>query len=153
MFTIIVAVNEKGVIGKNNKMPWHVPEDLKHFRNITLGNVLVMGRKTYESLPGQLDQRDLKIVSRSLEGEHVIQDFEAFLKQYAESDEEIFIAGGSEIYRQSLPYVSQMIISRIPNDEDGDRFFPDFKESDFSLYKVEEHATFTVEYYQRKDTI
>lgn len=151
MFTIIAAVNEKGVIGLENQMPWHVPEDLKHFRNTTLGKVLVMGRKTYDSLPKKLDQRQIKIVSKTLDGHNVIHDFEKFLKQYENSPDKIFIAGGSEIYKQSLPYVSEMILSRIPNQLDGDRFFPDFSKDDFYKYKVTEYETFSVEYYRRKE--
>lgn len=151
MFTIIAAINEKGVIGLKNQMPWHVPEDLKHFRNTTLGKVLVMGRKTYDSLPKKLDQRQIKIVSKTLDGHNVIHDFEKFLKQYEKSPDKIFIAGGSEIYQQSLPYVSEMILSRIPNQLDGDRFFPDFSKDDFYKYKVTEYETFSVEYYRRKE--
>lgn len=151
MFTIIAAINEKGVIGLKNQMPWHVPEDLKHFRNTTLGKVLVMGRKTYDSLPKKLDQRQIKIVSKTLDGHNVIHDFEKFLKQYEKSPDKIFIAGGSEIYKQSLPYVSEMILSRIPNQLDGDRFFPDFSKDDFYKYKVTEYETFSVEYYRRKE--
>ena len=78
MLSIIVAVNKKGVIGLKDTMPWHVPEDLKHFKKTTLNHNLVMGRVTYENLPKKLVDRKMWLVSRTLSGPHVINDFQDF---------------------------------------------------------------------------
>lgn len=150
MFKIIVAINNKAVIGLNDTMPWHLPEDLKHFKNSTLNQNLVMGRITYENLPKKLEDRKVFIVSRQLKGEQIINNFDAFLKEHQYSDEVYFIGGGADIYKQALEYTDEIILSRINNDLDGDTFFPVEQLESFCLDKTVDKKSFTIEYYKRK---
>lgn len=151
MLSIIVAVNKKGVIGLKDTMPWHVPEDLKHFKKTTLNHNLVMGRVTYENLPKKLVDRKMWLVSRTLSGPYVINDFQDFLIKEKDSKELYYIAGGAEIYQQALDYSQEIILSRINNELEGDTFFPLNKLKDFTLSKIVEMDTFTIEYYNRKE--
>lgn len=150
MLKIIVAINNKNVIGLDGKMPWHVPEDLKHFRNTTLNQKLIMGRVTYENLPKTLDKREIYLVSKKLKGENVITDLEKFLIDEENSSNLYFICGGAQIYKQAIPYTSEIILSRIDNDIDGDTYFPLTYLDEFELIDSEVKDTFTIERYQRK---
>lgn len=150
MFKIIVAVNELGVIGKDNVMPWHCKEDLQHFRKTTVNQNLVMGRKTIDGLPKKLDKRKIFTVSRSLEGENIINDFEHFLKTHENTDEVFYIAGGAQIYKKALPYTKELLISKIPNRNTGDTHFPDFNESLYDL-NIIKYNDFDLYHYVRKD--
>lgn len=150
MLKIIVAINNKAVIGLKDVMPWHLPEDLKHFKETTLNQKVVMGRITYENLPGKLENRDMYIVSRRLKGAKIINDFQAFLEKEADSDDCYYIGGGADIYKQALPYTDEIILSRINNDLDGDTFFPVSELESFVLEKKVNKETFTIEYYKRK---
>ena len=152
MLKIIVAINELGVIGKDNQMPWHCKADLQHFKRTTLDQKIVMGRKTVEGLPKKLDRRELYIVSHTLKGPHIINDFPEFLKQEAVSDTVYYIAGGAEIYRQALPYAQELLISKIPNHKEGDTHFPDFPKEDFNV-SISEESGFTLYHYIRKDKL
>lgn len=151
MLKIIVAVNNKGVIGHNNKMPWHVPADLKHFKKTTLHQNVIMGRVTFDHLPVTLKNRNVFIVSKSRKGAHVINDLTSFLKQHEYSNETYYVAGGAEIYKQSLPYVNEIILSKIDNDSDGDTFFPIESLKDFTLSDKINKEDFVINYYTRKD--
>lgn len=150
MFKIIVAVNNKGVIGLDDTMPWHVPEDLKHFKQTTLHQNLVMGRITHENLPGKLKDRNIFIVSKTLKGNNIINDFKSFLENHKDSSEVYFIGGGANIYKQAIDYSDEIILSRIDNDLEGDTFFPMEKLKDFKLDKCEQKDTFLIEYYKRE---
>lgn len=151
MLKLIVAVNEKGVIGKNQKMPWHCPADLQHFKRTTLNQNVVMGRKTVAGLPGKLPQRTLYTVSKSTSGPYIINDFQAFLEREKDSETVYYIAGGAEIYRQALPYVQELLISKIPNQEAGDTHFPNFDKNAYTV-NISEHDGFTLYHYVRKET-
>lgn len=150
MFKIIVAINNKNVIGLKDKMPWHLPEDLKHFKKTTLNKNLVMGRITYENLPKKLVDRNIFIVSRKLEGNNVINNFEEFLKQEESTDEVFYIGGGANIYNQALKFTDEIILSRIDNNLDGDTFFPVEHLKNFSLDKKIKKDGFAIEFYKRK---
>lgn len=150
MFKIIVAINNKAVIGLNDTMPWHVPEDLKHFKETTLHQNLVMGRVTYENLPKKLQDRKVYVVSKTLEGNNIIHDFNSFLEDHKNSPDVYYIGGGANIYKQAMAFTDEIILSRIDNDLDGDTFFPLDSLSDFNLQKTIKKDTFTIEYYKRK---
>ena len=140
MITLIAAMNNKRTIGLKGKMPWHNPEDLKHFRNYTMGKTLFMGRKTYESLPNKLKGRNIKVVSNTLDGG--VKNFPDILKQGF--DEEVIIAGGGEIYKLSLPYADKIVLSIIhDNDVLGDTFFLKIPSS-FKLTEETVYDTFTL---------
>lgn len=129
MLSIIVAKGKNNIIGKDNKMIWHLPEDLKRFKQITLGHNLIMGRKTFESLKEPLPQRkhsvfsqnpDFKVNQENVEIVHSLLQ----IQEYIESKEENFVIGGAMIYNLLMPYVTKMYVTQIDKDFDGDAFFP-----------------------------
>ena len=131
---MIVAKSKNNVIGKDGKLPWHFPEDLKHFRETTMGNFVIMGKKTFLSLPGPLEGRKVIVLSGD-------ESFDPETAQVARSiDEalslvegEVFIAGGASIYRQFLPKADKMIITIIDKKIEGDTRFPDYDQKNWEL--------------------
>lgn len=125
--SIIVAMDEQGVIGKDNKLPWHLPNDLKHVKNTTIGNSILLGRKNYESIGKPLPGRRNIILTRDkhykAEGCEVIHSWED-LFFLCSGEEEVFIFGGSEIYKLYLPYVTTIYLTRIYEIFEGDVYFP-----------------------------
>ncbi|MDE2888859.1 MAG: dihydrofolate reductase [Gemmatimonadota bacterium] len=152
--TVIAAMAGNRVIGKDNATPWRVSEDLVHFKKITTGGVLIMGRKTFESIGCKpLPNRPHVIVSRSLpetDGVDVCRTFEAALEKAGSYGKPVFSAGGAEIYRQSIPHADRMYLSRIRGDYCGDTYFPEFDEREWRLTEEEERAEFTLCVYERR---
>lgn len=140
MLSLIVAIAENNVIGNDNKLIWHISEDLKRFKSITSGNIMLMGRKTFESLPGVLPNRKHIIITRdnkySVDSDQVsiINDLNSFIVEHENSDEEIFVIGGAEIYKQLMPYCQKLYLTKVHKSFDGDTYFP---EIDYSNYQVE----------------
>lgn len=135
-FSIIVAVSQNGVIGKNNDLPWRIPEDWKYFKQTTMGHPVLMGRKTFESLKEPLLGRENIVLTRnqnfSVKGATVIFSFAEFRKR--DLCQEIFVIGGAQIYRQTLPFVKKVYLTRIYEDFEGDASFPKVDwESEFQL--------------------
>ena len=127
--SIIVAVASDGAIGRANDLLWHLPADLKRFKELTTGHTILMGRKTFESLPrGPLPNRRNIIISRSLPtqpGAEVYPTIQQAMEACA-SDEEVFIIGGGEIYRQLLPNTEQIYLTRVQASfPDAEVFFPE----------------------------
>lgn len=129
MLSLIVAKAENNVIGKDNKLLWHLPEDLKRFKNLTTGHTIIMGRKTFESLGRVLPNRkhvvftqnpNFKVGDANVKVVHSLQD----IQEYVEDKNENFVIGGEKIYNLLMPYVSKMYITEIHKDFDGDTFFP-----------------------------
>ncbi|MBN1053545.1 MULTISPECIES: dihydrofolate reductase [unclassified Clostridium] len=139
MLSIIVAIAKNNVIGNDNKLIWHISEDLKRFKEITSGKTIVMGRKTFESLPGVLPNRKHIILTRdknfkvNSECVEIIYDFDKLLNKYKNSDDEVFIIGGGEIYKQLLPYSNKLYLTKINKDFDGDTYFPQINYNDFKI--------------------
>lgn len=132
MLSIIVAIANENVIGKDNKLIWHLPEDLKRFKEITSGHTIIMGRKTFESLGRVLPNRKHIIlcndIKMNIENENVeIIDDISKLDKYINTDEECFVIGGATIYKLLMPYASKMYITKINQDFDGDVWFPEIK--------------------------
>lgn len=125
MICMIAAASQDGVIGNQNKLPWHLPEDLKHFRKLTLNQNIVMGRKTFESLPGLLPKRNHIVLTRnkdwSAPGVKTYDNIDKVLKRY----KNLYIIGGEEIYRQFLPLVDKLYLTVLYENYEGDAFFPD----------------------------
>lgn len=130
---LIVARTRNGVIGRNNSMPWHLPEDLRYFKRITMGKPVIMGRNTWESLGKPLPGRDNIVVTRNTnyhaEGALVVGSVETAIqraKQLAteKNCEEIMVIGGAQIYRAALPLVQRAYITEIDANINGDAFFP-----------------------------
>lgn len=134
MLSIIVAVARNNVIGKEGKLIWHLPEDLKRFKMLTTGHTIIMGRKTFESLGRVLPNRKHVVISHNQEiieeNENVeIMNDIVLLKKYIESPDECFIIGGAQIYQMTLPFANKLYITKIDEDFDGDTFFPKVSES------------------------
>ena len=131
MITLIAAVARNGVIGSNNALPWHLPEDMKHFRQLTTGNVVIMGRKTWESLPARfrpLPDRLNVVVTRNVDyaaaGATVVHALDEALKVGA--GRTAFIIGGAELYAHALQKAERLELTEIDADIDGDAYFPTF---------------------------
>lgn len=129
MLSIIVAKGKNNIIGKDNEMVWHLPEDLKHFKNLTTGHTIIMGRKTFESLGKPLPNRkhiifsqnpDFKVNDENVEVVHSLLQIQDLI----EGKEEAFVIGGAMIYNFLMPNVKKMYVTEIEKDFDGDTFFP-----------------------------
>jgi dihydrofolate reductase len=127
MISIIAAVSKNGVIGVDNKLPWDLPEDLKKFKEITTGNVVIMGRKTYESIGKALPNRINIVVTRDknffVPGVLSANSLDSALLK-AGGNKDIFIIGGGEIYKQSMDFVDKLYITEVDMEVEGDTTFP-----------------------------
>lgn len=127
--SVIAAVARNGVIGRNNQLPWQLPEDLKRFKALTMGHHIIMGRKTYESLGRLLPGRTTVIVSRNtgyvVPGALIASSLEDALGGCV-GDEQPFMIGGAELYQQALPLANRLYLTRIEHDFEGDAWFPEF---------------------------
>ncbi|WP_348655055.1 dihydrofolate reductase [uncultured Thalassolituus sp.] len=136
--SMIVAVAENGVIGRNNALPWYLPNDLKYFKQTTMGKPVIMGRKTYESIGKPLPGRTNIVITRQAdyqpEGVKVVNSVEA-ARELAESvclidgQEEAMIMGGAEIYTLALPHTDRLYLTEVHADVEGDAFFPEYDKS------------------------
>lgn len=148
MLSIIVATDLNGGIGKDNKLLFKIKEDLKRFKELTSGNTIIMGRKTFESLPnGALPNRHNIILTRDddfsidytkcREIVLIIHDIKILLRMYRYSDKEVFVIGGGEIYKQLLPYCDKIYLTKVYKDCNADTFFS-FSENDWDIEDVTE---------------
>ena len=142
--SIIVAVAHERVIGVNNTLPWHLPEDLKRFKALTMGHHIIMGRKTYDSLGRLLPGRTTVIVTRNknykVEGALVAHSLEAAIA-LCENDSEVFLIGGAELYQDGLKLAHKLYITEIELDVVGDAFFPILKSSEWLEIARETHIS------------
>lgn len=144
---LIAALARNGVIGINNTLPWHLPEDMKHFREATRGKPVIMGRKTWESLPDTfrpLPGRHNIVVSRNptyqADGATVVSSLTAALDAAVNADD-VFVIGGAELYRQALPLARRMMLTRIEQDFEGDAHFPSFTDADWQMTRQDAHVS------------
>lgn len=130
MISLMVAHDINKVIGKNNDLPWHIPEDLAYFKKHTLGKGIVMGRNTYESIGRPLPKRRNIIVTRNpdyqVEGADVVHNLTEAVALAKEFHEEVMIIGGEQIFRAILPEADRLYITLIKKPFDGDTYFPDY---------------------------
>jgi dihydrofolate reductase len=126
--SIIVAIAQNNVIGANNQLIWHISEDLKRFKALTTGHCVVMGRKTFESIGKPLPNRTNIVVSRNreliIDGCIVVSSLEEAIS-VCENEEESFVIGGGELYRQALPIASKLYLTIVHKNFEGDTFFPE----------------------------
>lgn len=155
---IIVAIAENGVIGKDGDIPWHYPEDLKHFKEKTMGHPVIMGSSTYRSLPEDyrpLPGRKNIVLTRSgIETDESVSVANSLEEAYsiAEKDsKKAFIIGGSTIYEQTLEDADRMIITRVHKEFDGDTFFPDWNKENWEETGREDRDELSFLEYTRKD--
>lgn len=142
MLSIIVAVADNGVIGSGNRLPWRLPDDLKRFKALSLGKPIVMGRKTYDSIGRPLPGRLNIIVSRQgdlqIAGCRVVASLAEAIAAAGDAPE-IVIVGGADIYRQVLPQVATIHLTRVHADSPGDVLFPRLKENEWREVATEYH--------------
>jgi dihydrofolate reductase len=140
--SLIVAMSSNHVIGRDGDLPWRLSADLKRFKALTSGHHIIMGRKTFESIGRLLPGRTSIVLTRQAgfeaAGALVAYGLEAAL-ELAAADDEVFIIGGAEIYRQALPIVDRIYLTEVCTDVDGDTRFPDFNEREWSTVKESQH--------------
>ena len=139
MLSLIVAVAQNGVIGDRNALLWHISEDLKHFKALTSGHPVVMGRKTYESLGRPLPNRTNVVISRQeleIPGCRVVHSLDEALALFP-GDEEVFIIGGAQIYAEALPRADRFYLTRVFHAYEGDTRFPEWDEAQWRLVSSE----------------
>ena len=124
---LVLAVGRNGVIGKDGKVPWHIPEDLAHFRRETVGHAIIMGRRTWDEVGKPLPKRRNIVVSRreglALPGAEVVSSLDEAIALARTSDPEPRVIGGAEIYRLALPLATKIILTEVDRDAEGDTFF------------------------------
>ena len=140
MLSLIVAISENHVIGREGQLPWHLSADLKRFKKLTMGHHIVMGRKTYDSIGRQLPGRTSVVLTRqtdwSVEGVLTATDLETAL-ELAGDDEEVFIIGGSQIYQLALPLVERLYVTRVQASVSGDTYFPEITSEQWQLEQTD----------------
>lgn len=160
MITIIAAASENNVLGYNNKIIWHLPNDFKRFKQITSGHFIIMGRKTFESFPKPLPNRTHVVITNqneyTAEGCLIVNSFEEALS-ICPKNETIFVIGGGEIYNLALPFADKIELTRVHSFFEGDAFFPEIDKKEWILQNKEvqtmddKHAfDYTFETYVRK---
>lgn len=155
MIKMVVAMDKNRLIGKNGQLPWHNKEDLRHFRNTTINQTILMGSKTFLNLPKKLLDRKILVLTRNrdlvIEDENVkiVHDINDIINKYKDSNEVLYICGGAKIYEEFFPYTDELIISLIEGDYVGDAYFPSFEES-FTLIEEIQNETFILRRYQKR---
>lgn len=155
MISLLVAMDRNNVIGFENDMPWHLPNDLKYFKEKTTGHTIIMGRKTYDSIGRPLPNRKNVILTRQttefpndVEVIHNIEEIYEWQKSHP--NEELFVIGGGDIFKQVLPFADRLYITKIDEAFEGDTFFPEFSLSDWKLttsIKGEKNSKNNYDYY------
>jgi dihydrofolate reductase len=142
VISIVVAISENNAIGKNNQLLWHLSADLKHFKEITSGHTIIMGRKTYDSIGKPLPNRRNIVISRNtdliLPGVEVVGSVHEALA-LCTSEKEVFMIGGAEIYKQSLPITQKIYLTTVHQTFEADAFFPDLKTTEWKETEKEQH--------------
>ncbi len=137
--TILVSVSENGIIGVNNRIPWHLSTDLKRFKRLTMGHTLILGRKTFESIGKPLPGREMLVLSRKpqpagQEGIQWVKSMQEALKIAEESGEdEVFVVGGVGVYTAALSIADRLLLTRVHTVIDGDTSFPKVNPADWVL--------------------
>ena len=138
ILSLLVAASENNVIGKDNQLPWHLPNDLKYFKNLTWGMPILMGRKTFDSIGKPLPGRKSIVITRNMDWqqEHVVvvHSIDGAIEKARQDDvKEVFVIGGAEIFHTSFKTASRIYLTRVHAEIDGDVFFPELQESDWKL--------------------
>jgi len=145
MLSIIVAVAENSAIGKDNDLLWYISDDLKRFKKLTTGHAILMGRKTYESLPnGALPNRENIVISRNTQLQlpkcTMLHSINEAIEKYSNSREEVFVIGGGSIYEKLLPYAQKIYLTQVHENFDADVFFPSIKNEEWQITFEEKHT-------------
>ena len=148
-FKAIAAMSLNRVIGQGHKIPWHLPEDFKWFKKMTTGHVIVMGRKTFESIGKPLPNRETIVLSRSqfhYPGVRTISDSNQI--DLTQETREVFICGGAEIYQQALPLCSDLYLTLVKKEVAGDKFFPAFEHRFEAVEVIRDCGEFSITHYR-----
>lgn len=159
---LVAALAQNRVIGIDNRLPWHLPDDLQHFKQLTLDQAILMGRKTWESLPGLLPRRRHIVISRNpayrAEGAEVVDSLEAAIA-IVDADQQAFLVGGAQLYQQGLPVADTLYLTEVQAEPEGDAFFPAWDKSAWQEVSREHHLAdarhkfgFDFVTYRRRDT-
>lgn len=147
LITLIAAVAKNGVIGVDGGLPWHLPDDLRRFKAVTRGHQVVMGRRTFESLPGPLPKRRNYVVTRqagyAADGVEVVHSLESAIAaaeaRATSPDEPLYILGGAGVYEAAMPIADRLDLTLVDAEVEGDTVFPDFDRSDWVEVESTEH--------------
>ena len=149
-FSIIAAVGKNNELGKNNGLIWHIPGDLKFFKETTTGKTIIMGRRTFESLPRMLPNRHHIVLSSSNDFPSevsVYKDIKDLLNDYKDMDEELFVIGGASIYKLFLDYSNKLYLTEIDaSDKDADAYFPTFNKENYEQELLGENEDNGIKY-------
>lgn len=150
--SIIAAVARNGVIGREGRMPWHLPEELQHFKATTMGHTLVMGRRTFEGLGRALPGRRTIVLTRDPSWHHpeveVAHSFPEALSLAGPADE-VFVVGGAQVYAEALPYAHRVVLTEVDDEPEGDTVFPEWDRRGWHEESREPHDGWTLAVYER----
>lgn len=152
MITIVAALSSNGIIGADGKLPWHNKEEIQHFKQLTTGKTVIMGRKTFESIGKPLPNRRNIVVSKTLkniENAEIYTTIEEALSKVKTSDE-TFVIGGSEIFEQTIELADKMYLSHITKSFKGDVHFPQFNKNQWEVVENKKYNGFKIAIYVRK---
>lgn len=157
MISLIVAHDRERGIGRNNELVWHYPEDMKHFKETTMGNIVVMGRKTFESIGSKgLKGRTNIVLSQTLpliqEDAYVERHFEPLLKRLQNAEKEVFIIGGEQIYKLFLHHADRAIVTEVDGTHDCDAFFPRLYGSSWNMVDSRENGRTWIHEFEHRKT-
>ena len=158
MISLIWAMTKDRLIGKNNDLPWHYKEDLKYFKETTLGKDVLMGYNTYLSIYNRLGHalpkrnnfvlfNDFEIKDQTITQ---VDDLTAFINEYKDNDKELFIIGGASVYKQTLPIANRLYITMIDKDYEGNVYFPEIDFSNYELIKEEVVNELSFQVYEKR---
>jgi dihydrofolate reductase len=169
IIALIAAVASNGVVGRNNQLPWHLPQDLRYFKRTTLGKPVVMGRRTWDSIGRPLPGRTNIVISRQssleIEGALVVPDLASALTRAAavaagEACDELMVIGGAEIYAQALPLADRLYLTEVHAEVEGDAWFPAWNRDQWQELSRERHSAcssnpfdYSFVVYQRRKTV
>ncbi len=152
----IAAVANNGVIGSDGSLPWHYPKDLEHFRDTTEDNVIIMGRKTYDSFPEPLDNRYHIVLTRDTSLDSSVDDVEyvnsvdeAIKLARVVGGDEVYVIGGEAIYELFFEYIEEMVLTEINKEYNGDRYYPEFDKENWESDLIEQYDEFEIIRYYR----
>lgn len=156
--SIIACVGKNLELGRDNNLVFHIKDDMKYFKEVTLNHIVVMGRKTFESLPGLLKDRKNVVITKSNkefpEGVEKYSSIEEFMEKYKDYQDEIFVIGGASIYKQFLDYCDKLYLTEVDKEIDADVYFPEFDKNNYDKEIVKSGEDKTLKYnfavYRRK---
>jgi dihydrofolate reductase len=150
-FKAIVAMSLNRAIGKDNKLPWHLPEDLRWFKKLTTGNVIIMGRKTWDSIGKPLPNRENIVLSRSNVAIPGARTIRSLSELHPENDtRDYFIIGGAQVFEMYLPQCAEVYLTKIKRDVEGDVFLPPFEDQFECVETITDTPEFSILHYKRR---